>query len=82
MAHLLAWGTLMKGSHYLLWAVAFIDKKKKTISIGYSTIIAKYGHPIKVRSDCVAKHSFVPEDMECVKPNMYKPYLTSSLVHN
>jgi hypothetical protein len=79
--HICLHGDIDGGSHFLLWTV-FIDKKKKTISTGYSIIVAKYGHPIRVQSNCVVEHSFVLEDMEHVKPNVYKPYLTSSLVHN
>jgi hypothetical protein len=30
------------------------------------TIVARYGHPIKVQLDYVVQHSFVREDMECV----------------
>jgi hypothetical protein len=66
----------------LLWVVIFVDKKKDTNFARYSTVVAKYGHPIKVRSNCVIEHSLVQEDMERVRPNVYKLYLTCSLVHN
>ncbi len=80
--HICLHGGIDGVSHFLLWVVVYIDQKKKTISIGYSTTVAKYGHLIKVQLDCVVEHSFVRKDMEHVKPNVYKPYLTSSLVHN
>ncbi len=69
------------GGHFLLWVVIFVDKKKNKI-VRYVTILAKYGHPIRVQLDCVTKHSLVQEDMEHVRPNVYKPYLTCSLMHN
>jgi hypothetical protein len=80
--HICLHGSINGESHFLLWVVVSIDKKKKTISTKYSTTIAKYGHLIRVQLDCVIEHSFVQEDMERAKLNVYKPYLTSSLVCN
>jgi hypothetical protein len=75
-------GSLM-GGHISCYGLLFLlIRKKKTIFIGYLIVIAKYGHPIRVQLDCVVEHSFVPENMEHAKLNVYKPYLTSSSVHN
>jgi len=80
--HICLHGVIDGGSHFLLWVVVFVDEEKKTIFIGYLIVVAKYGHPIRVQLDCVVEHSFVPENMEHAKLNVYKPYLTSSSVHN
>jgi len=66
----------------LLWVVIFVDKKKETIFARYSIVVAKYGHPIRVRSICVTKHSFGQEDMELARANIYKLYLTCPSMHN
>jgi hypothetical protein len=38
--HICLHGGIDGGSHFLLWVVVSIDKKKKIISTGYSTTIA------------------------------------------
>jgi hypothetical protein len=80
--HICLHGDIDGGSHFLLWVVVFVDKKKQKKIARYSIDVANYGYLVRVQLDCVAKHSFVREDMERAKPNVYKPYLTSSLVHN
>jgi hypothetical protein len=46
-------GGIDEGPHFLLWVVIFVDKKEETIFARYLAIVAKYGHPIRVRSNCV-----------------------------
>jgi hypothetical protein len=52
-------GGIDGGSHFLLWVVVFVDKKKKLIFVGYSITIAKYGHPIRVQLGSAVKHSLM-----------------------
>jgi len=80
--HIRLHGGIDGGWHFLLWAVVFANKKKETTFARYSTTIAEYGHPIRVQSNCVIENSLVWEDMEHGRPNVYKPYLTSSSMHN
>jgi len=75
-------GELM-GGHISCYGLLFLlTRKKKHFFARYSTLVAKYGHSIRVRSNCATKHSLVQEDMECARLNVYKPYLIGSLVHN
>lgn len=41
-----------------------------------------YGHPIRIRSDYAAEHSLVRADQERARPDVIKPFLTGSSVHN
>jgi len=71
-------GALM-GGHISCYGLLFLlTRKKKHFFAKYSKLVAKYGHPIKVQSNCATKHSCVREDMERARFNVYKPYLTSS----
>jgi hypothetical protein len=57
--HIHLHGGIDEGSHFLLWVVVSMDKKKETIFAMYSIAIAKYGHPIRVQLDCVVENSLM-----------------------
>jgi hypothetical protein len=46
--HICLHGGIDGGSCFLLWAIVSASKKKEINFVRYSTIVAKYGHPIKV----------------------------------
>jgi len=50
--------------------------------VGYFVAIAKYGHPLKIWSDFACEHSLVQENMENVRQEVLKPFLSSCFVHN
>ena len=49
---------------------------------GYKAAVLLYGHPIRIRSDYVAEHTLVRQDLERARSNVIRPFLTGLLVHN
>jgi hypothetical protein len=47
------------GNHFVVWAHIATNKQKKTIFEVYFVAIAKYGHPLRIRSDFVCEHNLV-----------------------
>lgn len=75
-------GGIDGASHYVLWCEVATDKLATTIFKGYKAAVDLYGHPIRIRSDYAAEHNLVREDQERARPEVVKPFLTGSSVHN
>jgi hypothetical protein len=58
------WCICLMGGHTSYHGLLFTLTRKKKFA-GNLTIVARYGHPIRVQSNYVVEHSFVQEDMEC-----------------
>jgi hypothetical protein len=59
-----------------------VDKLAATIFKGYKAVVDMYGHHIRIQSNYAAEHSLVRGDQEHACPNVIKPFLTGSSVHN
>lgn len=70
------------GTHFVLWAMVATDKKAETIFSAYKSAVDLYGHPIRIRSDYVAEHYLIREDIERVRSNVHTPFLIGSSIHN
>jgi hypothetical protein len=70
------------GNHFVLWACVAMNKWKETIFVGYFTVIARYGHPLKIMSNRACEHNLVQENMENVWQEVLKPFLSGSSIHN
>jgi len=70
------------GTHFVLWARAAMDKQQTTIYDAYADAVRKYGRPLRVRSDFAAEHNLVEADMRRGRPNIFRPFLRGSSVHN
>jgi hypothetical protein len=75
-------GGIDGASHFVLWCVVATDKLATTIFKGYKAAVDVYGHPIRIRSDYATEHSLVRQDQERARPDVIKPFLTGSSVHN
>jgi hypothetical protein len=75
-------GGIDGASHFVVWCVVATDKLATTIFKGYKAAVDMYGHPIRIRSDYAAEHNLVRADQERARPDVIKPFLTGSSVHN
>ena len=75
-------GGIDGASHYVLWCKVATDKMATTIFKGYKAAVILYEHPICIRSDYAAEHTLVQQDLERAHPNVIRPFLTGSSVHN
>jgi len=58
------------------------EQTKGNIFTRYFITIAKYGHPLRIWFDFACEHSLVWEDMENVRQEVFKPFLSGFSVHN
>jgi len=70
------------GTHFVLWAVVATDKKAETIFSACKSAVDLYGHPIRIRSDYVAEHWLVRDDIQQARQNVRTPFLTGSSIYN
>lgn len=66
----------------MIWARAAVDKRQTTIYEPYADAVRRYGRPLRVRSDFAAEPNMVEADMRMGRPNIFRPFLRGSSVHN
>ncbi|CAM6087549.1 unnamed protein product [Calypogeia fissa] len=80
------WGFRVHGAidgamHFVLYMHVAMNKTAVTIFEGYRHAIARFGHPLMIRSDYAGEHRFVQRNMERARPNSLC-FRTGSSIHN
>ena len=66
----------------MLWARVAMDKQQTTIYNTYADVVRRYDRPLQMRSDFAAEYNTVGTDMRRGQPNIFRPILCGSSVHN
>jgi hypothetical protein len=56
--------------------------EKVVNAIGYAEAVAKYGVPLRIRSDYATEYNLIRQHIEQERPNVRNPFLTGSSIHN